>query len=404
MKKLLTLLILSILFQIKLVSQSCLPEGITFTNQQQIDNFTTTYPDCTEIEGDVLIRSAYINNLSGLNVLTYIGGDLEIGEPEYGESILLSVAGLSNLDSIGGNLYILGNSSLNSLNGLENVNSVGGDLIITTYSLTSLYGLNGITNIGGYFEVFSNYSLINLNGINNLDSIGNYLLIGYNLGLTSLSGLENLSFVGEDMWIVDNYDLLGLDSLYNLTTISGNLMIRRLTSLNSLEGLENISLIGGYLKIYENNLLSSLSGIDNIAGQSISDLYIFDNMALSICEVESVCEYLADPNGLIEVYNNKEGCNSQEQIEVACAMSYSEINKNTSFKLFPNPAANKLSIKYQNQTITAKINIYNQLGTRILKTQSYLENIDISGLENGVYFVEIELDKIRTILKLVINR
>jgi hypothetical protein len=36
-------------------ARSCLPEGITFTTQADIDNFSTNYPGCTEIEGDVKI-------------------------------------------------------------------------------------------------------------------------------------------------------------------------------------------------------------------------------------------------------------------------------------------------------------------------------------------------------------
>ena len=38
-----------------LLPNYCLPEGITFTTQEQIDNFQTNYPGCTEIEGDVYI-------------------------------------------------------------------------------------------------------------------------------------------------------------------------------------------------------------------------------------------------------------------------------------------------------------------------------------------------------------
>ncbi len=83
MKKL-TLIIGFVLSQLFLFAQtedSCLPEGITFTTQEEIDNFQTNYPNCTEIEGDVLIggwNGSNITNLNGLNVLTSIGGNLEI--------------------------------------------------------------------------------------------------------------------------------------------------------------------------------------------------------------------------------------------------------------------------------------------------------------------------------------
>ncbi len=35
---------------------SCLPDGITFSTQAEIDSFQTNYPNCTEIHGDVGIN------------------------------------------------------------------------------------------------------------------------------------------------------------------------------------------------------------------------------------------------------------------------------------------------------------------------------------------------------------
>jgi hypothetical protein len=56
--------------------QGCLPEGITFSTQDQIDNFQVNYPGCTEIEGFVIIQGNDISNLDGLSVLTAVGGFL----------------------------------------------------------------------------------------------------------------------------------------------------------------------------------------------------------------------------------------------------------------------------------------------------------------------------------------
>ncbi len=36
-------------------AQSCLPQGITFSTQNQIDSFPINYPNCTVIEGEVTI-------------------------------------------------------------------------------------------------------------------------------------------------------------------------------------------------------------------------------------------------------------------------------------------------------------------------------------------------------------
>ncbi len=72
MKHLFLLPAFLLLSQTILFSQGCLPEGITFTTQEQINNFQTNYPGCTEIEGAVKllghIEANSINNLNGLRV------------------------------------------------------------------------------------------------------------------------------------------------------------------------------------------------------------------------------------------------------------------------------------------------------------------------------------------------
>ena len=127
----LTLLIFALLFiQITAFSQPCLPEGIHFTTQEQIDNFQTNYPNCTEIEGYVTIGYSYggadITNLNGLSVITSIGGYLYVLNIEA----LISLSGLDNLTSIGGDLQIEGNDALTSLMELDNLASIGGHLKI----------------------------------------------------------------------------------------------------------------------------------------------------------------------------------------------------------------------------------------------------------------------------------
>lgn len=76
MRKLLFILIAIFLFQLLTVSQPCLPEGITFTTQEQVDSFQINYPNCTEIDGNVLIEGNEIINLEGLSVLTAVDGYL----------------------------------------------------------------------------------------------------------------------------------------------------------------------------------------------------------------------------------------------------------------------------------------------------------------------------------------
>src|SRR5690606_25470695 len=65
----------------------CPAGNVSLTSQAAVNNFATDYPDCTEVSGNLTIQGA--NNLTPL----------------------------SNLTSVGGNLYIFSNSSLLNLDG-----------------------------------------------------------------------------------------------------------------------------------------------------------------------------------------------------------------------------------------------------------------------------------------------
>ena len=179
------------------IPQSCLPEGIRFSEQSQIDGFSVNYAGCNEILGDVVITGS-INSLSGLSVLNHIGGKLDIN--------------LAN--------------GLTSLTGLNNLTSIGGDLIISTNSY-----------------------------------------------------------------------------------------------LESLSGLESVTQINGDLIIWSDSSLVSLNGLENIAPSSIYNLAVYDNYILSECGMQSICAYLLNPNGVVDIYNNGGGCNSPSEIADQCDIS-----------------------------------------------------------------------------------
>ena len=310
------LILICLLLQVTVLSQSCLPEGIYFTTQAQIDNFQTNHPSCTEIEGDVVIGGEDIANLNGLSVLTSIGGGLVI----RWNPALTNLTGLDNVTSIGGYLWI-GYNPLTNLTGLEGLTSIGGEVFISNSSaLTSLTGLDNVTSIGGYLKIFANYALTNLTGLESLSSIGGYLEISNNReSLTSLMGLDNLTSIGGTLDIGGNYALTSLTGLEGLTSIGESLLIVVNFALTSLEGLDNVTSIGGALEISYNIALTSLTGLDNIESSTIEHLYIYENHSLSTCAILSICKYIASPNGDMSIHSNSNGCNNHGQVEQNCA-------------------------------------------------------------------------------------
>jgi hypothetical protein len=61
---------------------------------------------------------------------------------------------------------------------------------------------------------------------------------------------------------------------------------------------------------------------------------------------------------------------------------------NLSFKIFPNPANNILTI--QSKMPVENVKIYTAQG--VLVNEVFTNNIDLSGLSAGIYFVEVTVD------------
>ncbi len=452
------------------ISQSCLPEGIVFDTQAQIDNFQINYPGCTEIEGNVEIGyyGSNITNINGLSNITYIGGDLMIsgntslsslnglsaltflgGELRieycaslvdltglegltsignlhiYENNALLSLSGLNNIDSIHGLVLIwannalinltglnnltfienqfgiLSNDTLNNLEGLNNLTSIGGGVLIRdNQSLTDLSGLSNLNTASGQFTIFDNDNMVNLSGLEGLNSIGELLQITGNYSLQDLSGLNNLTSVGGTLYIGSNDALLNLSGLNSLNTVGGVVQISNNNSLSSLAGLENVTSINGSLHIANNNALSSLNGLENIEAASINDLHIFKNPSLTKCEVKSVCDYLAAPNGAIEIYSNGPGCSSRQDVESACLVAVVEEGiPQILLNIYPNPSSTQITIEATTPMNHGLLKIISMNGLELNHYQITEPKmvIDISSFPAGVYFVRFTSeDEVKT--------
>jgi hypothetical protein len=294
----------------------CLPEGITFTTQSQIDSFQINYPNCTQIEGDVTIAGSDITNLNGLIALNAVGGSLSFGDIVIGFL---------------GHYYAVGNSAL-----------------------TCLTGLDGLTSIGGNLYIYENDTL------------------------ASLTGLDNLTFIGGNL-------VIGI--IYWIGYVSGN---KNLTDLSSLS---NLTSIGGGLQIFYNTSLTSLTGLDNIDAGSITDLYIFENYFLSTCEIQSICDYLINPNGVAYIHNNASGCNTLYDVQNACeGIGVEFITSESALSFYPNPASTNITIS---TPAKGSLSILNLNGQQVITRQitEPKTQFNISALPSGVYVVKLVGEK-----------
>ncbi len=203
---------------------------------------------------------------------------------------------------------------------------------------------------------------------------------------------------------ISGVDINNLDSLHVLTAIGGNLSIVTNNSLINLSGLDNVTSIGGGILVKNNDLMMSLTGLDNIDAVSIDELNIVYNYSLPACNVQSVCDYLATPNAFVEIHDNATGCNSQTEVEDACWTKVDEsVDIGNEIQIFPNPAKNELFISGKDGLIIKEINIYNQMGQRVIHKKGKTNTVDVSMLRQGMYIIEIEIDNGKVRSKLMIE-
>ncbi|GAB6098020.1 hypothetical protein JCM14469_42740 [Desulfatiferula olefinivorans] len=167
-----------------------------------------------------------LNNLSGYSK---IEGNLIIQQTE-----LEDLSGLECLTIVEGNVYIFNNIKLKNIDALSNLTITGGFIIGNQPNITKV-----------------NFPLL-------VQNTGSFELI--RTGLTDLTGFENLSYIGKFVNIWDNDSLTTVDGLENLINIDGYLSVWDNDNLENLNGLSNIySIDGDYKVTYNDSLCNSLA-------------------------------------------------------------------------------------------------------------------------------------------------
>ncbi len=324
-------------FQLALAGQTCLPTGITFTAQSQIDAFTSNYAGCREVGGTIFIQGASIKNLDSLIHLERISGELYI----TGNDSLEHLLGLSNLQSVGMAVRVQNNPRLKDLDGLEQLTTVEGD----------------------YFYIGNNQNLLNIEGLEGLDSVAGIFQVWGSDSITSLHGLEQLRWVGNTLAVFNN------------------------PSLQSLDGLNGLEYVGYDLRIENNASLQDISSLNHPVEVDAA-LVILNNPMLADCAVQAVCEYLAAPASFVAISNNGSGCQSLEAVELSCMSSTEDKTGIADVHIFPNPTSGQLSF-WPAELQFESLRVRDVAGKIVLSEMSAANTLDLSALDAGFYWVEM---------------
>ena len=344
------------------------PQFLVIQSQQQIDDFASNYPNCTELTDPLIITglNSEIDDLSGLGQITKTKSHLSIRNTN-----------LVNFDGFGP---------------IEFLGMAGKLDIENNPLLTSICGFSGSMDYFG-LTVFNNPKLESLNPLYGLTTMY-YAVIAENEKLESLSGLETIQ-VSNQVVISDNDLLNDLEGLGLSGTLNEYLVISNNDSLQNLSGLDNFE--GTYEELYisGNPVLQDISALANIDPTTVGHWIVKDNLELEECSV--LCEYL-NIDGLATIENNLTGCNSEQEVEASCLLNVPDFNIDSLYSIFPNPASTEIKIVTKGMGF-AGASIYSASGKKVLSTPK--TSIDISNFSAGVYFVEITDAQASTVKKII---
>lgn len=363
-----------------ILGQDCQVNYILST-QSEIDNFSSSFPSCSVIEGNVTITGEDINNISPLSWIETIKGDLSINNcPNllriegieidihqklkiYNNDTLQVIRGFDSLDSLRG-VSILNNESLDTLAGFSNLRLISDSISIRENDELVIIPTFNTAKYIREIDIAKCISLDKVTGFNQLDST-DCLDLFDGLLLSEVSGFENLKISGtinistrsiygfnnveqvrgtlalkgitqsEPITVFNKLKSIGFNltlsiydgefnSLLNLEEVQFNDIAIIQCHFQNLDFLSNMKRMDGfepYIRINNCPNLTDISGLDNIDSETVDWFYIYNNPKLSICHSELVCAVLErgdeDPSSIWN--NNGPGCNSTEEILAQCA-------------------------------------------------------------------------------------
>ncbi len=375
-----------------------------------------------------------LTDISGLSNVT--GG--VVGLDIFNNPLLASLNGLGGITSTGGSLTVVNNPALTSLEGLEGIQSVAGGLAVTNNpSIFNLTGLDGLQSVSGGFSIAANSSLTSLTGLEGLNTTGLTFYIGNNPMLTSLTPLIGLNSIGGPLVVSDCPLITSLSGLDNIAPGSiTNLFLSGNSDLSFCE----VPSICNYLSVPTNpaNISGNTTGCNsrlevetacgllpvelidfksNIKGQdcllawrtaSEHDNSHFEiEHSLNAISFEKIGR--VEGNGTSVIGNTYEYLHPQiyngvhyyrlKQFDFDGKFTYSqlatvEMSNGTDMQIYPNPVSgDEIYLKGDFLPETKNFMLIYSNGTLVrsvpIEGNAVNQNINVSDLLPGIYFVEI---------------
>jgi len=402
-----------------------------------------------EVKGlEVRDTNTILTSLNGFNNLGTVIGNFWIRR----NAELIDISALSSLTEITGDLVLYENPKLPTLDGLNGLAIVAnmyigdrdgdptdgeGNPLLT--DLCALQAAASYASLGDFFIAENGHNPTQQNIIDGVNCSSTSETYVGNLTISSQADLDAivLSYTHIDGKLVingadvtdlskfislietkgleirdGNTILASLNGLGNLARVEGNFWLRRNAELIDISALSSLTEITGDLVLYENPKLPTLNGLDNLA--IVSNMYIGDRdgdptdgegnpLLTNLCSLQLAANYSSLGNFFIA-----ENAHNPTPAEVASGTNCSTLSVDSLFAkeiiVYPNPTTGILRISdTKNQEY--KVTVFNVIGKIVINsaTISNQKSIDISNLERGVYFMNINLGDKNAVKKIVKN-
>ncbi|HQW27247.1 MAG TPA: T9SS type A sorting domain-containing protein, partial [Saprospiraceae bacterium] len=243
-----------------------------------------------------------------------------------------------------------------------------------------------------------NNSLIDVLGLDSLNFILGDYNVAENPNLMSFPLTIALDSIGA-LNVSGNGSLLDLTGLDSVRSIRGLVQIINNENLTSLDGLDSLTALRGTLRMFNNVMLSDISSLSNVDPQTITDVAIENCESLSACAIESLCTFLAG-GGASSISNNAVGCNSVDEVLLACFVAVGDPADESSIVLYPNPTSGNLEISGLT-TSDVDLTITDMYGHIISRNNSSTTSVDLTYLPDGMYFITIQKDDLRIVRRIM---
>jgi hypothetical protein len=242
---------------------------------------------CTAVEGDLRIEAGALGSLAGLSKLTRVGGDLII----RGNSALTTLAGLEGLVEVGRRVVIEENAALTSLEALGGIGGADGHtlralIVRKNYNINSLVGLEWVRGASDAL-ILESLEVNSLAPLSGLAGDVAHVRLAETSGIEGLEGLAGIRAV-RVLELEGNQGLKDMDGL-KVTQISERLVVRDNAELASIGGLEQLEQdlaanppqprALGDVMIAGNERLVNLTGLDGV--RRMGTLEVRGNAALT---------------------------------------------------------------------------------------------------------------------------